>query len=350
MDHVDALRGLAILGILTVHVSQRVTDIPVWLQRFALSGQFGVQLFFIASAYTLTLNMSRRIDTGETRPWARFFWRRGVRLVPLAFSALVLNVLVNRPPINAQGLGLTLLSLNGWSPAWINTLIQGGWFLADLAMFYLALPAVLRLARDAKSALVLVACGVGGAFVCQAAVRALTHDAVGSDYLYLFPPAQFGVFAMGILLARLRMTSKLTSVGTATVVAAAGLAMVALSQLPPLMGIHFVFAALQASIVFVLAAWPLPWLVNRATTLLGRVSFSFYLWHFFVVQGVLALLGRTSVSGAAGFASLWALVLIGSTLVASASYVVLERGLTRLGDRLGARLFPVEREIGSEGA
>lgn len=55
--YIDTLRGLAIFLVLSVHTSQ-FYQLGSELSTFARYGQLGVQLFFVASAYTLCISMS----------------------------------------------------------------------------------------------------------------------------------------------------------------------------------------------------------------------------------------------------------------------------------------------------
>ena len=60
-EYIDAVRGYATLMVIAVHLSQRL-DMSSFLGLLAEYGQMGVQLFFIASAYTLSLSYERRIN------------------------------------------------------------------------------------------------------------------------------------------------------------------------------------------------------------------------------------------------------------------------------------------------
>ncbi len=61
LDYIDALRGLAILGVIMVH-SISDSNLPFIVERIFGQGARGVQLFYLASAFTLFLSFSNRID------------------------------------------------------------------------------------------------------------------------------------------------------------------------------------------------------------------------------------------------------------------------------------------------
>jgi peptidoglycan/LPS O-acetylase OafA/YrhL len=87
----DSLRGIAILGVVLVHSSRR-HDIPLpigaHVGQVAFSGQRGVALFFVVSAFTLFLSNDNRKD--EHSPVLNFFIRRVFRLAPMFYLATLL--------------------------------------------------------------------------------------------------------------------------------------------------------------------------------------------------------------------------------------------------------------------
>jgi peptidoglycan/LPS O-acetylase OafA/YrhL len=53
-DYIDALRGLAVLGVIAVHTNQHGGfNVPQILRNITNNAQMGVQLFYIMSAFTL---------------------------------------------------------------------------------------------------------------------------------------------------------------------------------------------------------------------------------------------------------------------------------------------------------
>ena len=61
LDHVDALRGLAILAVVLVHNAQHGTnEYNSVIDNVFSRGGMGVQLFYVMSAFTLFLSCTRR--------------------------------------------------------------------------------------------------------------------------------------------------------------------------------------------------------------------------------------------------------------------------------------------------
>ena len=134
MEHLDALRGFAILAVVWVHTGLASNLYPFWSQ-IAFSGQRGVQLFFVVSAFTLALSSDNR-RRKEQRPTTNFFIRRFFRLAPLYYLDILLTLL-SRSPISGSWrdvlLGFAFLQGLGYHA--IIHVAPGTWSIADEALF-----------------------------------------------------------------------------------------------------------------------------------------------------------------------------------------------------------------------
>jgi peptidoglycan/LPS O-acetylase OafA/YrhL len=88
LGFMDMMRGIAILMVLATHVAASIPGLSPGLAMFAKFGQTGVQMFFVASAYTLSLSWQRRVD--EPHRLARFALRRWFRIAPMYFVGVAL--------------------------------------------------------------------------------------------------------------------------------------------------------------------------------------------------------------------------------------------------------------------
>ena len=87
LDYIDILRGIAILMVMLVHTSQAVNGVSQVVGNIDRYGQMGVQLFFVASAYTLCFSRIKRAE--EQQPTIFFLIRRFFRVAPLYYVAIV---------------------------------------------------------------------------------------------------------------------------------------------------------------------------------------------------------------------------------------------------------------------
>lgn len=142
-DYLDALRGIAILGVVLVH-SGILSGQQHTLYVIAFTGQRGVQLFYMVSAFTLFMTLdSRRTEQKEI---SNFFIRRFFRIAPLFYLAIVANLLlygrslIIDDKLSALDIISGFLFLHGLCPRTINSVAIGGWSIAVETSFYLLVP------------------------------------------------------------------------------------------------------------------------------------------------------------------------------------------------------------------
>ena len=86
----DGVRGLAILLVLLVHITEIVRDLPI--ARYLSFGWIGVDLFFVLSGFLITrILLDTHSNAGYFR---RFYIRRGLRIWPLYYVFLVCMLLL----------------------------------------------------------------------------------------------------------------------------------------------------------------------------------------------------------------------------------------------------------------
>lgn len=349
---VDALRGFAILGVLVVHVCRKIPDLPEAIYSIGIRGAYGVQLFFVISSFTLFWSLRSRVPT-ERHPWRAYFARRFFRIAPLFWTGAIFYLFWVGRWRDYAGHGIavgslevlsTFLFVHGWHPATYNSLVPGGWSIACEAMFYFALPAMFVTMRSLRVAvpITLVATLLAGLLIPWLTGRLLhTYpDAVWSrlieDFVYCLFPAQWAVFCMGCLLYLCLTDTPDAHKRAALLFGAVGLvALFALRLLPE----HILFATVFAAIAYGLAKRPVRLLVNPITCFIGKVSFSIYIWHFWLLERLrdrvpnlinlpdLSPATQATVRGAA----LFVVLLLLSTAVATLSFYLIEQPGQTLG-------------------
>jgi peptidoglycan/LPS O-acetylase OafA/YrhL len=150
LDYVDIARAIAILMVIFIHTSQTVNRLPGKVISISQYGQMGVQLFFVASAYTMCLSHIKRKE--ERKPLASFFIRRYFRIAPLYYTAIPLyfllepythilsNIHLQYSQYNLQSIIANLLFIHGFVLSANNNVVPGGWSIGTEMAFYALFP------------------------------------------------------------------------------------------------------------------------------------------------------------------------------------------------------------------
>ena len=363
LDFVDALRGLALLGVVLVHTGQRVTELSPRTAEVTSYGAFGVHLFFVASAFTLFLSLHRR-SRSETRPTLNYFLRRVFRIAPLFWLAIPFYLVWNGAGpqywaphgITRMDVLATAAFVNGWNPTAINSVVPGGWSIAVEMNFYLLVPFLFTRLTNLRRCLRFFITCVAAQWALNAAMRPVFVRYLALDEQYLadlmhtlWLPTQLPVFAAGfalyyVLAPHLAGARRDTdqpsrhdrpSVG---LLLATGVAVLAQLRLAP----SSTFAgSMFAILAGGLALRPSRLLVNAATRYLGDISYSGYLVHFAVLDVAdrgIRHFGAVPRDPLMHLALLYVAVLVGTIIAATATTRLIEEPARRLGRLLIASL------------
>ncbi len=284
LGYLDSLRGIAILGVILVHsailTGQRGTALHV-----AFTGQRGVQLFYMVSAFTLLLSLDSR--KAERRPILNLFIRRFFRIAPLFYVAMMLNFLLStQAPYKTYfqnagwfGIALGLLFLHGLRPDTIVTVVIGGWSIAVETSFYVLLPMLHRYIKTIKQALVLfVVSAVFLGSISRVLALRSPNLSVEQYYAFLWFPVEFPVFALGILSYlgwKFLIKDQEVRTGTwrnASLLLLFASGMIYLACLPFNDEKLYFSSFLFLPLILALAICPWPFLVNPFTRYLGKIS------------------------------------------------------------------------------
>jgi peptidoglycan/LPS O-acetylase OafA/YrhL len=367
---IDALRGYAVLLVITCHTGGMFPELPYPLKKLTNFGWHGVQLFFLLSCVTLLL--SWRSDEAKNRASVTDFWtRRLFRIAPMYYLAALLYFLVETPP-SGFDLGQLLISftfINAWHPTFIPTVpdrwmvVPGGWSIGVEVTFYFMFPLMALLVRSMRGAIVF--CGIALAVGCIA--NSIMNSALHGNYsapaignfLYFWFPNQLPVFALGTVLYFIvqwlrakpeqAIAILLRRYGT-LIIPACFAAGVAAANLPFPAYLPFAFplvvpALLVASLIFmivvaVLGNDPRSPFINRLICSLGQVSFSAYLLHFAVLHKLPQLLPSVFDVGATGWRAvfvwflLWLVVVPMTHALSMITFRTVENPMIDVGRRL----------------
>ena len=289
-------------------------------------------------------------------PLAAYALRRFFRIAPLFYVALAASLLRDHWQFSlSHGAAAITASaafvFNFW-PGWETGIVWASWTIGVEMPFYCLFPFLEARSRTLVTAAALVlALLLGVALWPQAA---LLHRA-GFPQPVIDLQVQFGllrhlpVFAFGILAWRAydRFIARRTpplSVGVALLLGAACLYACLLRGAlgpGPFTDAYYWQAVIYCAVVLGAAIHPSRIIVNRLTLFMGKVSYSLYLLHPFVVLPMIPIYRAIEAKGwpsTIGFGLCAALTLGTTVALAAVIYALIEAPGMRLGKRLTARL------------
>jgi len=290
-EYIDSLRGVAILLVLAIHNGQHGTslsDIAPLFHKFSFAGRYGVQLFFLVSAYTLMLSyQSRKVENNHKR---NFFIRRFFRVVPMYYVAFIcyaidsvffapefqksLNMLEFTLPDTIKN----IFFLNVFYPR-SPFYVPGGWSVVTEMFFYLLLPLIWMYAKNINKTVLLFI----GSLLLSVSFSSLFFDYFpSSNSLYISFINQLPVFVLGIIMYYI-VNQKEICLNKWILIS-----LIAVAPLYLYFIDENVFDCLKASIILFLFALLIckkkyKIIVNPFFSLVGKISFSIYFIHFGVL-------------------------------------------------------------------
>jgi peptidoglycan/LPS O-acetylase OafA/YrhL len=289
---IDGLRAAAVLAVIIFHLNRH------WLP----GGFVGVDIFFVISGFLITSILLREYEHKSFTLW-KFYQRRIARLFPAFYTVALATIiaaifLYSAQDLSSCGTGLYTAAL---FVANLRYMLQGNyfanspdaepflhcWSLSVEEQFYMLFPALLLLlyikAPRHKTAILTVLCGAS-----LASCIVLTH--LRPQWAFYLLPTRAWELMVGSILANLG-TSRL-ALGNKKLLSAwlplTGLALIAVSLFSisegsafpgylaviPVLGTVFILGSVGGG------SWPEKLLSTGPLALVGRMSYSLYLWHW----------------------------------------------------------------------
>lgn len=356
---IQALRGLAVLGVVAFHaqiVEQKYSGGDRLLPLFLDVGRSGVDLFFVISGFVMVMVTRGRFGrAGET---ARFLWGRVSRIYPTYwfYFALTLAVFLVKPQwVNAsQGHEVRLLASFFLWPTDRLPLVMVAWSLIHELWFYLVFAVLLRF-REAWLLPLLLA----WAAMVMVAGRFAPDGWPSALRLALHPYAL--EFIIGALVALFCFSKRAASVPAAAAWTALALALavgVPLVQhfgllreenLQRVLLVGGLYGLLVLAMVTLESAEKI--VVPRSLRFVGDISYTVYLSHVLVLGAVGRLwLLATPAPDSLGDNTLAVLLMLAAVLVyGRLGFRLIEQPVLRASHRLRSRWFGRTDKVAAAG-
>ncbi|MBI3232673.1 MAG: acyltransferase [Bacteroidetes bacterium] len=294
LDYIDSLRGLAIIGVVAIHASKYGTFVvPEIIQRIVEHGARGVQLFFIASAFTLFYSFDYRIKS-EKNPVRNFFIRRFFRIAPMYYMGILYYIwqdglgaryaLGDMDHISAGNIISNFFFLHGLNPYWITSLVPGGWSISVEMMFYLLLPIVYNGIKNINHAFIffmitlVLRKALALAFVSHPQIA---FERLWDEFLFFYFPSQLPIFSLGILMYFVIKDNGFQNISGLNLLLFSFLILIqTATEIYFLLPIHLMFGIGFFILGIALSRYQPKLIVNKIINHIGKVSFSLYLVHF----------------------------------------------------------------------
>ncbi|MFN0200133.1 MAG: acyltransferase family protein [Bacteroidia bacterium] len=300
LAYIDALRGLAILGVLMVHCSiNGLRHYPDWVGEIFYEGARGVQLFYVVSAFTLFLSFHHR-KKEEKYPIRNFFVRRFFRIAPMYYVAIAYFLwqdglgprgwLGDAQSISPLNILSNTLFLHGLSPYWINSLVPGGWSVGVEMLFYLMLPFLFPIITNLNRAMIFTLATLAIKIVLHYFLykhHLIGHAWLWTNYLYLYFPSQLPIFGFGMMAYFILMKKDYQFDKWLIPIFLLLLNVQYYTSKPEFrhLGISL-YGVLFLGLVILLAHRPYKLIVNPLFIYLGKVSYSAYLINWGVLYWI----------------------------------------------------------------
>ena len=343
---IDAIRGYAILGVVIVHCF--MGDKGIFGSNILGIGAKGVQLFYIASAYTLLLSWNNRKK--ENRPSLNFFIRRFFRIAPMFWLAILFWLIYTKNEIYTPGYDYRyydyksiiahFLFLHGFSPFWQDSLVPGGWSVGVEFIFYFLCPFLFTRINNLKKAFwaYLFALYIG--YICIIILKKfplIPYQNTYDGYLYGFFISQANVFMFGFILFYLNRLIKLKYLLYLLI----GLLPLLISYLNGFKsGIeNNILITILFGCFFIIIQKPnYSFLQFFFIRYLGKLSYSIYLIHFVVLALFEKFHFKYFISNISlNYSIRFMFVLIISIIISNFSYKYIEQPFIGFGKRIIAK-------------
>lgn len=286
LDYIDGLRGLAALMVICVHSANFVDSLllPGTILSWLKLGRFGVQIFYIISAFTIMMSIDRLKNRGG---YGAFYLRRAFRILPVWYIALILmyfyNLFVREITGSLGSVVIHVFLLHGIFPQYISDIIGHGWSVGVEILFYILIPSIIRrFGYRLENYLRLIFWNVLSVWCLNlvgSKVCITFFPDMDNTFWYLWLPNQLPAFLIGICLYLIVIRKqKIEDWKNVSKYLIGILILVFLSVSEVLTR-----SMIEAGLILILSMFSSKIISNSFFRYIGKVSYGIYLFHMLVI-------------------------------------------------------------------
>jgi len=337
-----------------------ILNVPEVIGKIIAEGARGVQLFYIASAFTLFLSFKNR-KTKEISPVKNFFIRRFFRIAPIYYIGIFYYLLQDGfgprywlgdvTHVSTSNIIANATFIHGFNPYWIESIVPGGWSIGVEMTFYVILPFLFSKIKNINQAFnfflfSLFFKSLLGYFFIKFPLIGFSR--LWNEYLFFYFPNQLPIFSLGIIMyfiiiekeAINKISGKGLLVFSAIILAqlATGIQFILPSHI--LFGIGFLMLGIA------LSSFRFKFIVNPIIIYIGKISFSMYIVHFAILHWLANFrFSGFFNNGILNYVTKFSVVTILSIIVASILYRLIEVPFQDLGKKIINRMESKHRHV-----
>lgn len=292
---IDFFRGVAVILVVFFHayIAFNLNDpgYPSFFLKYVPLGQYGVQMFFILSAFTLCNSFQQSISISEKNRIRNFYIRRFFRIYPLFFVLLVLLLFVRENNGSPTFIFLNFLFVNNIYPPIGNMgIVPFSWTLNVEMLFYLLFPFLFSRLLPSKWLIFLPVVFYSFYIVCFNLAHqhaefltrtfGITHahiDAFGYRNLL----SQISVFMLGFILYRELLGKRKDPFSFSNLFI---FALLVVNLLHPIQHPFLVVSYAWYFLIYLLFEYDFRKLILNPIRRIGVCSYNIYLLHFFGIK------------------------------------------------------------------
>lgn len=332
LDILDFWRGFAVVLVIAVHCPRGKFEFE-FLSNLIGSLYIGVILFFILSGITINLNWEKKYSN-DKNGLVKFIISRLFRITPLYWFGIIFYHFVFKLNTPFEGILLNVLLSNWLNDTYNSSVVPGGWSISTEVYFYLFFILSIRWINTTQKSIV---CWMVSLFFSKGILYIFTLYNINISSIHN-PISQLPNFLLGSIFYFFVIKND-TKVKPYSIIGFLIILFLDKSNASIIQQwVEFGLILFLAIFYFYKKVDLINALVLKAFTRLGKVSYSMYLIHFFIIH----LLNNTfniNYSQSIVFVIRFVIVLIFTYFISEITYKYIETPFIKLGKKTIAVIY-----------